>query len=161
MSVYHDSTTNYSNRTVDLLLLQLVTRPVADEVVRPDVSKLPHVVTGIEKLAQRFTLLFLTQRGSVRNRSGEGSDFMTQLGAGNIYDMNTLTSEAYAANKTVATQIRTEDASLATPDDEALETSTIVDLDIDRSKATVYVTIQLESKAGEKYVYTTPVKTGV
>lgn len=161
MSKYHASTTDYSGRTVDLLVLQLVSTPVSEKVVRPDVSKFPHMTTGIEKLVQRYTQLFLTQRGSVRNRPGEGSDFMTLLGAGNIYDINTLTVAASAANKTVMDQIRTEDAVLDTPGDEALEASSIKDLAIDRAKATVYVTVRLDTVAGESYVYTTPVKAGV
>lgn len=161
MSTYHKSTTNYSNRTVDLLLLQLVEEPKADAIVHPDVSNQPHMTTGIEKLVQRFTLLFLTQVGTIKNCEDEGTEFLSALGSGNIYDINTLRAAASAANKAVFTQIRNEDIDLDTPDDELLESSVISDLELDRSKATVYVTITLTTAAGEKYTYTTPVTTGV
>jgi len=161
MSVYHDSTTNYSGRTVDLLLLQFVGTPQADVRVRPDAANVPRMTTGIEKLVQRFAQLFLTQVGTVRNRDTEGTDFMSLLGSGHIYDDNTLRSAAAAANKAVFNQMRTEDLVLNTPDDEMLESSTITDLSMDRSTATVSVTFALTTAAGDKYVYTIPVETGV
>lgn len=161
MSVYHDSTTNYSGRTVDLLLLQFVDMPRADVHVKPDVANVPRMTTGIEKLVQRFAQLFLTQVGTVRNRDAEGTNFMSLLGSGHIYDDNTLRSAAAAANKAVFNQMRTEDLALNTPDDEMLESSTITELKLDRYTATVSVTFALVTAAGDKYVYTIPVETGV
>ena len=161
MGKYHDSTTNYSGRTVDLLLLQFVGVPQADVHVHPDVANVPRMTTGIEKLAQRFAQLFLTQAGTVKNRDTEGTDFMTLLGSGRIYDDNTLRSAAAAANKAVFNQMRTEDLALNTPDDEMLASSTITELKLDRSTATVSVTFALVTAAGDKYVYTIPVETGV
>lgn len=161
MAKYHDSTTNYSGRTVDLLLLQFVPMPVADKIVRPDVSKSPRMVAGIEKLVQRFAQLFLTQMGSVRNRESEGTEFLGKLGSGQIYDDSTLRSAAAAANKAVFRQIRAEDASLETADDEALAESSIAELTMDRATATVSITFTLTTVAGDKYVYTVPVATGV
>lgn len=161
MSVYHDSTTNYSGRTVDMLLLQFVAEPVSDVVVSPDVSRSPRLATGIEKLVQRFAQLFLTQIGSVMNRPSEGTAFMDTLGSGRIYNEGTLRAAAAAANKDVFNQIRTEDLLLDTPDDEMLAESTIKSLGMDRAKATVSVTFALTTAAGDKYVYTIPVATGV
>jgi hypothetical protein len=61
----------------------------------------------------------------------------------------------------VFNQIRTEDLLLDTPDDEMLVESTIKSLGMDRAKATVSVTFALTTAAGDKYVYTVPVATGV
>lgn len=161
MSVYHDSTTNYSGRTVDMLLLQFVPEPAADLPVKPDVSKYPRMTTGIEKLVQRFAQLFLTQVGSVMNMESEGTEFMNLLGTGHIYDESTLRAAAAAANKAVFSQIRTEDLGLSTPDDEMLVESTVKDISLDRARATVSVTFALTTASGDKYVYTVPVATGV
>ena len=161
MSVYHDSTTNYSGRTVDMLLLQFVAAPAADVVVSPDVSRVPRITAGVEKLAQRFAQLFLTQVGSVMNRGSEGTEFMNALGSGRIYNESTLRAAAAAANKDVFNQIRTEDLRLGTPDDEMLVESTIKDLGLDRARATVSITFALTTAAGNEYVYTVPVATGV
>lgn len=158
---YHKTTTNYSGRSVDLLLLQFVSAPGADILVKPDVSKSPRIVTGIEKMAQRYALLFLTQTGSVKNSESEGSDFLKLLGAGQIYDENTLDSAASAANNAVFRQMRLEDSTLETKDDEAIESSKVVEVEVDRNTASVSVTISLTSVAGESYVYTIPLATGV
>jgi hypothetical protein len=125
------------------------------------VSKTPRIVTGIEKLVQRYALLFLTQTGSVKNSESEGTDFMGLLGTGHIYDDNTLTAAAAAANRTVMTQIKTEDSLLNTADDEALDVSNVIDTSTDRRTATVTVTVEIVSVAGDRYVYTMPLETGV
>lgn len=158
---YHKSTTDYTGRTVDLLMLQFVSQPGSDIIVRPDVSKSPRIVTGIEKLVQRFALLFLTQLGTVNNSNTEGTDFMKLLGAGQIYDESTLRTAAAAANKSTFNQIRTEDRLHETADDEAIYSSAVIDTSVDRSTATVSVTIEIVSVAGDKYIYTTPLATGV
>jgi hypothetical protein len=158
---YHKSTTDYTGRTVDLLMLQFVAEPGSDIIVHPDVSKSPRIVTGIEKLAQRFALTFLTQIGTVNNSKTEGTDFMGLLGSGHIYDESTLRTAAAAANKSTFNQIRTEDKIHKTADDEAIYSSSVIETSVDRSTATVYVTIEIVSVAGEKYVYTTPLATGV
>ena len=158
---YHKTTSNYSNRTVDMLLLQFVSEPAADILVHPDVSNVPRIVTGIEKLVQRYALLFLTQVGTVKNSDTEGTDFLSLLGSGNIYDDNTLKAESSAANDAVSRQIKTEDKYLDTPDDEALEHSEITDTELNRATSTVHVTASITSVAGETYVYTMPLTTGV
>lgn len=158
---FHKTTTEYTGRTVDMLLLQFVMSPVTEAAVTPDVSKYPRIATGIEKLVQRYALLFLTQMGTVKNSEGTGTEFMTLLGAGNIYDNSTLRAAASAANRQVSSQIKTEDRMLDTADDEALDTSEITETSIDRRTATVTVTVSITSAAGEKYVYTMPLKTGV
>lgn len=158
---YHSVTTDYTGRTVDMLLLQFVSAPEADILVRPDVSRDPRMTTGVEKLAQRYALLFLTQVGTVKNRESEGSNFLGLLGAGQIYDENTLRSAAAAANKTVSTQIKVADRNLGTADDEALDTADVTDTSVDRATASVSVTVAITTVAGERYVYTIPLATGV
>ena len=158
---YHKTTCDYSGRTVDMLLLQFVKEPVDEVIVKPDVSKSPMITTGVEKLVQRYAILFLTQLGTVKNCENEGTEFLTLLGSGKIYDINTLRSAAAAANATVLRQIKSEDKYLDTDDDEALEYSEITETSIDRSTATVFVTVKITSVAGETYTYTTPLMTGV
>lgn len=158
---FSKSTTTYSDRTVDLLLLQTVYTPVTDKEVTPAVVTTPHIVTGIEKLVQRVALLFLTQQGSIKNSESEGSTFITNLAHGKITDDYTLQIEATAAVTSVASQIKQEDVQLKTPDDEALQDLTAVDLQLNRSTATVTVSLEIVSVAGEHYTYTVPLKTGV
>lgn len=151
---------DYSGRTVDLLLLKTVLQP-ENKQVDPNVARTPMSVTGIEKLVQRYALLFLTEVGSVRNSIAEGTEFLQALGRGRIYDENTLSAQAELANKNVFRQITQEDADLDTADDERLSNSTIKELKLDRATATVFVTVRIESAAGESFTYTTPIRMGV
>lgn len=157
---FHPSTTSYSGRSVDLLLLKYVRSPGAETAVFPDVSSSPMMVSGIEKLAQRFALLFLTVSGSVES-SSEGTELMGQLSRGEIFDESALRSAACAANASVSRQIKDEDAELDTPDDEALDSSEVVEVSIDRATASVSITVSLVSKSGDVYVYVTPIQTGI
>ena len=152
---------DYSRRTVDLLLLKTVTRPVSETVVDPNVADVPMAVTGIEKLVQRYALLFLTQIGTVEGSPDEGSEFMRSLGRGMIYDESTLKAEAAKANSLVTRQIRREDAELETADDEALESATITDLKLDRFTKSVVVQVTIVTRAGSSYTYITPITIGV
>jgi len=157
---YHPSKIDYSNRTVDLLLLQVVSEPVADAAVNVDISAVPRMVTGIEKLVQRYAQIFLTQIGTVKHRNSEGTEFMTLLGGGRVYDENTLLSAASLANKSTFRQIVAEDSSNDTPDDERLSASEIKEVSISRATAMVSVTVQITSAAGDTYTYITPIATG-
>lgn len=155
-----ESTIDYSGRTVDLLLLKTVLQP-ENKQVNPNVANQPMSVTGIEKLVQRYALLFLTELGSVMNSPNEGTEFLTSLSRGKIYDESSLSAAATLANKTVYRQIVSEDAALETRDDEALDDSSIQELKMDRATASVSVTVKITSVAGESFVYTAPIRMGV
>ena len=152
---------DYAGRTIDLLLLKTVIRPVSETIVDPDVAHVPMATTGIEKLVQRYALLFLTKLGTVKNSPEEGSEFMQSLGRGMIYDENTLKAEAAKANSLVSRQIRKEDASIETADDEALDSATVTDLRLDRATQSVIVQVTIVTRAGESYTYITPITIGV
>lgn len=85
---------------------------------------------------------------------------MTLLGGGRVYDENTLLSAASLANKSTFRQIVAEDSSNDTPDDERLSASEIKEVSISRATATVSVTVQITSAAGDTYTYITPIATG-
>ena len=159
--MYRESKIDYSGRTSDILLLKTVLKPVSDRIVTPDVSGTPMLTTGIEKLVQRYGILFLTGLGSVRNSESEGTEFIESLGKGRIYDENTLKAAALMANKAVIRQIQQEDAVLETPDDEYLDDAEITELSIDRSTSTVTVKVEITARSGRKFVYITPISTGV
>ena len=152
---------NYSGRTVDLLLLKTVERPLGRQKVALDVSEDPKMVTGIEKMVQRFALAFVESAGSVKFDDSFGTEMVSRVGSGRVHDMPSWTSVAAEANMRARNILRREDEGLDTPDDEAIESSEITDLYFDRRTATVGVTILLRSRAGETFVYTIPVSAGI
>lgn len=153
---------DYSGRAVDLLLLKTVlAAPVVNKRVRLDVSDVPMSVAGVEKLVQRYALLFLTKFGSCHVDEGEGTRFVSRVQYGFVYDMPSLTAAAAEANLWTMTQVREGDAGLDTPQDERLVKSDVVDLKFSREKAEVMVSVRLTTEAGSSYDYIIPVAIGV
>lgn len=156
------SKVDYSGRTVDLLLLKTVLdAPVAMKRVDVDVSGTPMIVTGVEKLVQRYALLFLTALGSVKFASDRGTNMIPMVGSGLVYDMATLEAAAAEANMMARNKIADGDADEDTPDDELLTNSEIEDLEFSRLESKVKVSVRLTTAAGQSYLYIIPVAVGV
>lgn len=154
---------DYSGRTVDLLLLKTILKvPALGHRVRLDAGGDPMIVSGIEKMVQRYAVAFLNALGSTKFRSGHGTRLIPEVAAGRVYDMSALTSAAAAADLLAKTQIMESDAELPdTPDDERLTKSEIIDLEFDGSASRIRIEVELTSAAGDSYVYIIPVDVGV
>lgn len=165
-----NSKVDYAGRTVDLLLLKTILDvPVAMKRMGIDVSNVsgePMIVSGVEKMVQRFALTFITAMGSVKFRPDHGTRITPDVAQGRIYNMSSLRASAAEANMLARVQIRTDDEAMAeagedTPDDERLVDSEVVDLEFSREKAKAMVSIRLTSAAGSSYTYIIPVAIGV
>lgn len=156
---------DYSGRTVDLLLLKTITSiPAVNQRVSLDVSNSvdnPMVVSGIEKMVQRFAILFINIMGSTKFRESHGTNLVSDVGSGLVYDMGTLTTTVAKANKNAMTEMKNGDINEDTPDDEKLATSEIIDLELSKETSSVKISIKLTSEAGESYTYIIPVAIGV
>lgn len=157
--------TDYSGRTVDLLLLKTVLGvPAINQRVSIDVSNVsgvPMIAAGAEKLVQRFALAFINAAGSTRFRPDHGTDMIPSVGNGMVYDMSSLEVTAAEANLLARTQIMKGDEGEDTPDDERLVDSEIIDLEFSRERSLARVSIRLATAAGESYTYIIPVAVGV
>lgn len=156
---------DYAGRTVDLLLLKTVLDvPAVNQRVQVDVSDGtddPRIVTGIEKLVQRYALLFLNAMGSTKFRPDHGTNLIPRAAKGLIYSRSTLESAAAEANLFASRQIRLADEGDDIPDDERLVSSEITDLVFVRTAAQVKISIRLTTAAGQSYVYIIPVNMGI
>ena len=156
---------DYAGRTVDLLLLKTVLDvPAVNQRVQVDVSDgtdEPRIVTGIEKLVQRYTLLFLNALGSTKFRPDHGTNLIPRAAKGLIYSLATLESAAAEANLFASRQISLADDGDDIPDDERLVASEITDLVFVRTAAKVKISIRLTTAAGQSYVYIIPVNMGI
>lgn len=164
-SMRSNSKIDYAGRTVDLLLLKTVLDvPVVNERVGIDVSNVdgvPMIVSGVEKMVQRFALAFINAMGSAKFRPDYGTDLVPQVSKGMVYNMSTLQVEAAEANLLARTQVIMGDDGEDTPDDERLVASEVVDLEFSRSKAKIKISIKLTTAAGKSYTYIIPVPVGV
>lgn len=156
---------DYAGRTVDLLLLKTVLDvPAVNKRVGIDVSNVvgePMIVSGVEKMVQRYALAFINAIGSTKFMPDHGTNIVPDVAAGRVYSMATLESAAAEANLLAGRQISMADYGEDTPDDERLVASNIIDLEFSREKASVMISVKLTTAAGKSYVYIIPVAAGV
>lgn len=156
---------DYAGRTVDLLLLKTVLNvPAASKRVDIDVSDVsgePMIVSGVEKMVQRYALLFLNAMGSTKFRPDHGTNLVPAVAAGRVYNMSSLESAAAEADFFARRQIVSADTYEDTPDDERLVGSKVVGLEFSRAKSRVKISVRLTTAAGDSYVYIIPVAVGV
>ena len=153
---------DYAGRTVDLLMLKTVLAvPVTNKRVKIDVAGDPMIVTGVEKMVQRYAVLFINAVGSTKFRPDHGSDLVPQVSAGLVYNMATLETAAAGANLVAFRNMSIADADEDTPDDERLVESDIIDLEYSRESSKVMISVKLTTAAGKSYVYIIPVGVGV
>lgn len=156
---------DYSGRTSDLLLLKTVLNvPVAGKRVELDVSNVsgePMIVSGVEKLVQRFAICFINSLGSTKFAGGHGTNLVDRVRNGRVYNRSTLEAAAAEANLMASDQIKTADNGLETPDDEKLARSSVYAVEFSREKAMARVSVRLTTAAGKSYVYIIPVAVGV
>lgn len=157
---------DYADRTVDLLLLKTILDvPIVHKRMGIDVSNAvgePMIVTGIEKMVQRFANFFITIMGSAKFRETFGTNLVDRVAHGFVYNMATLEAEAAEANMLARMQMRQADEDENdTPDDEKLARSEVVKLEFSRERALVRISVLLTTEAGESYTYIIPVPVGV
>ena len=162
MSAIFPTNTNYANRQVDVELLQTVTQPAnLVPVTVSTVRTAPKMVTGIEKLVQRYTLLLLTHTGTVHFDQAQGGDLLTLVFGGYVQDAGQLNYAFASANSIVVAALYAEDINTdvygVVPDDEQISSATLLDAQVDRNTATAYLRIRINSKAGTSFEFVVPV----
>ena len=154
---------DYSGRTVDLLLLKTVLAvPTVNKRVSLDADGEPMIVTGVEKMVQRYAILFINAIGSTKFRPEHGTDVVPNVSAGLVYNMATLETTAAGANLEALRQMTISDAEEDdTPDDERIVDSEVTNLEFSREKSKIKISVRLTTAAGNSYVYIIPVGVGV
>lgn len=162
MAKLYPSTIDYSNRQVDIELLQTIPEPV--ELIRVNLAlsnSTPKIVTGLQKVVQRYALLFLSTVGEVKFSQRQGAYILSQVGGGRIQNRGQLQAAFASANSRVLGQMRSDDAQTTAygtmPADEIIVDARLLDFDIDFEKSTVYLQIQLLTQAGTSVTYVVPV----
>lgn len=104
------------------------------------------VVTGIQKLVQRFLLELLTETGSLDYQPDRGCLFISQARAGLIRTSASLFSAFANAEVDIRNNLRNEDT-FSDPDDERYQRATLVTASL--SGDTAFLTIRVLSVAGD------------
>lgn len=152
------STTSYVNRSIDLEMLQTITDPNGVKRVTVSLAKsTPKVVTGIQKLAQRYANLFLTILGDIQFAQDIGTDFIRAVVSGVVTNYGRFFETFAIANSRTIAELQRQTDGL--PDDEIIDTAELLDFNVSVSTGLVMLKIQITSLAGDTVAYVLPTAT--
>ena len=161
MAVFYPTTENYSNRQVDIELLQTILKPNELQQVNLSLADTtPKIVTGLQKVAQRYAHLFLSTVGEVKFDRRQGALILSNILGGRVQNNGQLQVVFANANSNVLSQMRGDDAASVYGDiqpDERIVDARLVDSDIDFASSTVYLRVQILTQAGTTITYVVPV----
>jgi len=143
------TTINYSGRTVDLLIFQ-GTKPVGEQkiVLGFGSEQGGQLTTGIQKMAQSFTSLFLTEKGSVPSEPNKGSGFVTAVRQQQIRDESDVKALFNLAVEDVRKILSLAESQGNFQDDEKFRGATLVKYVLDENGGNIVLYVSLVSAAG-------------
>lgn len=148
--------TNYSGRLVDLLVFQ-GTKPDGMQKIVMSFGDTWQLTTGIQKVCQTFTTIFLTRKGTVANKLDYGTNFMTAMQSGSLQTEEALISAfTLAAADVKRIMIRSaQDNEL--PADEQIASIELLNYSMDKSASKITLNIKITTAAGTSLVIYVPV----
>ena len=149
---------DYTGRSVDLLIFQGV-EVAGKQKITTGWGDAGELCTGVQKVAQTWLTLFLTEPGTVLNKSTRGSDFITAIRLGRIQVESDVPAEFALAAEQVR---RTMDLDAATedwPTDERLDEATLEGFTLNKEASYLYLKVRILSVAGESRIVYLPVPT--
>lgn len=114
------------------------------------------ICVGIQKLAQRWALEFLTETGSLRGLPERGSSFLQALRTRNLRTSQDITFAFQAANLEIQRQLQAEEYA-EMPDDEKFKTATLTGVTF--YPGYLALNVMIESVAGEERAAILPLDT--
>lgn len=160
-------TTSFSGRQLDLECLQSMDHPSTSFVeVTPSVTfDTPKIVSGPQKLAQRYAVLFTTVTGSDIMDPDFGTTLFGRIDHGNFggyTEVNLLANEANIATKQrIIAADNNTDTYGKIPDDEKLKDSWISRVVVDKNARTIDVFVKILTVAGEDITFVVPTPSGI
>ena len=153
-------TSDYSDRQIDVELMQTIRQPTGVTALQLSfTSEASRVVTGMQKLAQRYTVLLLTQLGDVHFAQDQGTSFWADMLRGAAQNAGQVTMAFNFASIDAVSQMQVEDGDDRfgeIPDDERIRSATLSDFSVDVVNATLHLEVLLTNRAGDTYTYVLP-----
>jgi len=151
------SVRDYAGRTVDLLAFDGAKASgeakLIPALVLPKQSGA--LITGIQKLVQRFLLELLTERGSLEYQPTRGTFFLTRIRAGIVRTSQDLFSEFTIAEVELKNSLMLEESNTDPSDERYLE-ARLLSASLFGDQATL--NIQVTSRAGESRTVIYPLR---
>lgn len=152
------SVADYANRKYDYLAFRGV-QPLGDQQLRMelyDEDTSGQIATGIQKLAQRWALEFLTELGSMPGLPLRGSDFMKEVRFGYLRTQLDAIIAFNAANLYITRTLRNEEYE-DMPDDEKFASAELQSLEF--LPGYMNLTVKINSVAGDSRAAILPIET--
>jgi len=140
-------TTDYTGRSIDLLIFQGVEESGSQQVSMA-FGDTGYICTGIQKLAQKWTILFLADVGSKKYWQTEGTDILNAIRNSNIRTSQELIGHFNDAAFSVAETLTGDPDYTALEDDERLSRADLVNYVLDREGGYLYLKVNLVSVSG-------------
>jgi hypothetical protein len=154
-----NTTTNYSNRQIDIELLQTIVHPTGDTKMSISISQpTARVVSGIQKLIQRYACLFLSLQDSKFDPE-LGTDFMRLVAQGMVRTKENLATAFAFANADVMEILLKDDVDPkygVQPEDERIANVALIDYKIDVATATLSLTLLITTQGGDSIEFILP-----
>ena len=149
---------DYANRKYDYLAFQKVdiNKEAQLGLALYDEDTSGKICTGIQKLAQRWALEFLTEQGSMLHLPQRGCEFMTLVRFGRLRNRSDVASAFVAANLTVARNMQLEEYPNML-DDERLGAAELANVSI--QPGFIDLRVIIVSRAGNSRAIIVPVET--
>ena len=147
---------NYSGRLTDLFIFYGA-KPVGDQRITLSLGDSGEVITGIQKLVQSFTILFLTERGSLPLFPDLGTIFITEMRNRNIRDESSIKAFFAASVEQVAQTLALADEGQNLPPDELFASAVLLNFTPDIGNGKLFLRVQVNSVAGPSRTIFLPV----
>ncbi len=142
-------TSSYAGRSVDLFIFQGA-KPQGEQRISTGFGT-GALTSGIQKIGQTFTILFLTDLGSVATYPNQGTGFITAMRQGRLNDESDIQAEFALAAGLVQAQMRQAQKNTTPPPDEILTKVTLTNVVIDEAASTIKLYVTLTSAAGSNF----------
>ena len=149
---------DYTGHTIDLMAFQGVsaTGEVLLEQALASVGSGGTICTGVQKLAQRWLIEFLTEIGSLPYLPLRGCAFMQLLRSGQLRTVLDGQQAFFQSAQQVQLNLQLEETS-ATPNDEAF--GSVLLLDLSKTADSLRLSVQITSAAGATARLILPIST--
>lgn len=151
---------DYTGRTVDLLIFQGV-EEFGNQKITTSWGTAGELCTGVQKIAQSWTILLFTEQGSVLNEPTRGCDFLQAIRSGRIQVDEDIPSEFAISSAQIARTMRDDALNQNLPDDERLASTELLDYSILRAASLLYLKVRLYSVAGDSRTVFLPISVSV
>jgi len=150
------TTVDYSGRMTDILIFQGADIS-GDKRIRLSFGDAGMVTTGIQKLAQTFAMVFLTEVGSVPDKPDWGTEFLAAVRNGMVNNENDVQSAVSQAIEDVRGILGLIAEQESYPPDETFQSASLLSYTLDEKTSMLTLYIKVVSAAGADRIVVLPV----